>query len=112
MAELFAGLIETVLSIASARLDLTGFIVLIIVKVVIASLLKGAGYGGCAVVPIVGVVISLVLRAAGFDQIGFVALIVKTEIGIMLEAAGCHKAGHVTLIIVVMVIVGIVLSNI
>ena len=111
MAELFAGLIETVQSFASARFDLTGFIVLIIVKVVIALLLGASGCCGAGVVPFVGVVISLVLRAAGFDQIGFVVLIVKAEIGLMLNAVGCHQIGLFILIIVFLVIVGIVLSN-
>ena len=111
MAELFAGLLETIPSLASARLDLTRFVVLIIVKFVIALLLEAAGCGEARVVTTIGVVISLVLRAAGFDHFGFVALIVKAEIGIMLKAAGCHQAGDVILIIVGMVIVGIVLSK-
>ena len=112
MAELIGELIETIQSIGSARFDLTGFVVLTIVKVVIAILLKAAGCGGPGVVPIIGVAISLLLRAAGYDHIGFVVLIVKAEIGIMLKVAGYHRAGCVILIVVLIAIVGIVLSNI
>ena len=112
MAGLIDGLIETIQSNRSARFDLTGFVVLTIVKVVIAILLKAAGCDRAGVVPVVGVVISLLLRAAGFDHIGFVVLIVKAEIGIMLKVAGCHQQGHVILVVVLIAIVGIVLSNI
>lgn len=112
MAELIDGLIETIQSIGSTRFDLTAFIVLIIVKVVIAYLLKAAGCGGAEVVPIVGVILNLILRSAGYDQTGVVILIVKTEIGVLLKAAGCHKTGHFVLIVVLIVLLGIALSNV
>ena len=114
MAELIPDvLIETIQSIGSARFDLTGFVVLTIVKVVIAILLCAAGCGGPGAVPIIGVVISSLLRVAGYDYVGLVVLIVKAEIGIMLNAAGCHQVGCVILLIGVLIAtVGIVLLNI
>ena len=112
MAGLIGGLIEKIQSNGSARFDLTGFVVLTIVKVVIAILLKGAGCDRAGDVSFFGVVITLLLRLAGYDHIGFVVLIVKAEIGIMLKVAGCHQAGRVFLIVVLITIVGIVLSNI
>ena len=112
MAELIDGLIETIQSIGSTRFDLTSFIVLIIVKVVIAYLLNAAGCGGAEVVPIIGIILKLILRSAGYDQTGVVILIVKIEIVILLKAAGFHKAGHFVLIVVLIVLVGIVLSNV
>ena len=109
MAELIDGLMETIQSIGSTRFDLTGFIVLIIVKIVIALLLNGAGCGGAEVVPIIGVVLNLILRSAGYDQTGVVILIVKTEICILLKAAGCLNTGCFVLIVILIVLV--VLSN-
>ena len=54
------GMVESIPSIVSAKVNLTVFVVLICVKVVIGCLLCVAGHGVTGFVPFVGIVLTLV----------------------------------------------------
>lgn len=97
------GMVESIPSIVSAKVNLTVFVVLICVKVVTACLLCVTGHGVTGFVPFVGIVLTLVLKAKGFDQTGVIVFILKAEIGVMLMGYGWFKTGLVLVIVVVLI---------